>query len=89
MIETILLALSVLGIGAILVFAAAFVVLAATPLTAEGPPSRIVAPATAELWQSARGTLGAPEKTGLVNGLVRSLRSAREAIHGSKRDAIS
>lgn len=87
MIETILVALSVLGIGAILLFATALFVLAVSPRAMAGYAGGSASPASAQLWESARVACGAPEKTSLVAGLVHSLHSAREAIKGSRRDA--
>ena len=87
MIEIILVALSVLGFGAVLLFGAAFFVLAASPTAMVGHAGPSASPASAQLWESARVASGAPEKTSLVSGLVKSLRSARQAIKGSQRNA--
>ena len=87
MFETILLALSVLGIGTLLLFAAALFVLAASSTTMVGYAGGSASPGVARLWESARVACGAPEKTGLVASLLKSLLSAREAIKGSQRDA--
>ena len=59
MIETILVALSVLGTGAILLFAAAFFVLAASPTPMAGYGGRSASPASAQLCWCAGCVWGA------------------------------
>ncbi|MDP3938034.1 MAG: hypothetical protein Q8R92_07845 [Deltaproteobacteria bacterium] len=85
MFEIVIIALLALGISAAIVFGAAFVVLAVTPLMNEETPSRLASPAMAQLWASA----GAPVRGGFVSGLVRGLATARAAIQGRHRDATS
>ncbi len=87
MIEIILVGLSVLGIGAIALFAAAYFVLAASPITIEGYAGSALSPSSAQLWESGRVASGTPEKTSRVEGLLKSLHSARAAIKGSRRNA--
>lgn len=89
MLETILVALPVLGIGAILLFAATLFVLAVSPTAVADYAGGSASPAAARLWESGRVACGASEETSLIAGLVQSLCSAREAIKGSQRDATS
>jgi len=79
-------ALSIFAIGAGLIFAAAFAVLAATPLANEDTGSRFTSPAMARLRASAGSAVGIPEPRGFVDGLVRALMSARATIQGRHRD---
>ena len=76
-----------LVIGALLI--SAFAVLAASPLTSEGTPSRAASPAMTRFRDSDCVTNSAPARSGFVHGLVRSLSTSRKAVRGTQRGTTS